>query len=104
MSDDFALVRNSSNDFNLSSSRILPRIFPLDYRFVASSIHAVIFIVGVFGNLAVVFVVRRTRILHTPTCYYLVSGRRALIVKTQKGTVSSPFAEESSDLLPKVLV
>ncbi|XP_055332991.1 thyrotropin-releasing hormone receptor-like [Paramacrobiotus metropolitanus] len=52
---------------------ITPQRFPLDYRIVATTVHAIIFIIGVFGNIAVVVVVRKTRALHTPTYCYLVS-------------------------------
>jgi hypothetical protein len=46
--------------------------YPVEYRILATTLHLIIFIIGVFGNIAVVVVVKRTKSLHNPTYCYLV--------------------------------
>ncbi|OQV21026.1 Thyrotropin-releasing hormone receptor [Hypsibius exemplaris] len=58
---------------NATASRAHPISHNLDYRIVATVAHVIIFLVGFFGNIAVVIVVRRTKSMHTPTYCYLVS-------------------------------
>ncbi|XP_055343530.1 thyrotropin-releasing hormone receptor-like [Paramacrobiotus metropolitanus] len=50
-----------------------PEKFPLDYRVIATTLHVVIFVLGVAGNIVLIAVVGRSRLLHTPTYAYLVS-------------------------------
>ena len=46
--------------------------FPLEYRIVATIVHVVIFLCGVFGNTVVILLVRTNRSLQSPTYTYLV--------------------------------
>ena len=52
----------------------LPKLemIPTDYRIVATIVHTIILVIGVFGNISVVLVVQRTKFIRTPTYYYLV--------------------------------
>ncbi|XP_055356841.1 thyrotropin-releasing hormone receptor-like [Paramacrobiotus metropolitanus] len=50
-----------------------PPVFPLDYRITATVVHSILLLLGVFGNIVVMLVVKRTRIMHIPTYWYLVS-------------------------------
>jgi len=50
------------------------------YRVVGSLLVGVIFVVGLVGNALVVAVVSRTRSMHTPTYWYLVSLALADII------------------------
>jgi len=60
-------------------------IFPAEYygpiyRVVGSLLVGVIFVVGLVGNALVIAVVTRTRSMHTPTNWYLVSLALADII------------------------
>lgn len=58
---------------NITIAPILPvHDFPADYRITATFIHALIFVVGAFGNLVVIAASRKSRSLKTPTYTYLV--------------------------------
>ncbi|OQV15382.1 putative Thyrotropin-releasing hormone receptor [Hypsibius exemplaris] len=46
---------------------------PLSYKIVATVMHVLIFLGGVFGNVVLILVVRKTSGLQTPTYCYLVS-------------------------------
>lgn len=50
-----------------------PEYFSPVYRAVGSLLVGLIFVVGLVGNVLVVAVVTRTRSMHTPTNWYLVS-------------------------------
>ena len=50
-----------------------PPVWPLDFRITATVLHAVIFVLGVVGNVLVVIVVYRKKSMHIPTYCYLVS-------------------------------
>ncbi|XP_055339429.1 thyrotropin-releasing hormone receptor-like isoform X2 [Paramacrobiotus metropolitanus] len=47
--------------------------FPLHYRVIATMVHTIIFILGVVGNLVLVFVAYKTKALQTPTYRFLIS-------------------------------
>ena len=51
----------------------LPRYYSLPYRIIGCLFVSTIFVVGFVGNVMVVIVVSRTRIMHTTTNCYLVS-------------------------------
>ena len=46
--------------------------YPVPYRVVGTILHAMIFVIGFFGNVMICVVVRKTKALHTPTYCYLV--------------------------------
>ncbi|GAV09806.1 hypothetical protein RvY_19287 [Ramazzottius varieornatus] len=50
-----------------------PPVFAPDYRITATVLHSIIFLLGLFGNILVVMVVRRNKNMHIPTYTYLVS-------------------------------
>lgn len=50
-----------------------PPVFAPDYRITATVLHSIIFLLGLFGNILVVIVVRRNKNMHIPTYTYLVS-------------------------------
>ena len=54
--------------------------YELTYRVVGSLLVGVIFVVGLVGNALVIAVVTRTRSMHTPTNWYLVSLALADII------------------------
>jgi len=59
---------------NATTEHVFPaEYYPSIYRVVGSLLVGVIFVVGLVGNALVVAVVTRTRNMHTPTNWYLVS-------------------------------
>jgi len=63
---------------NATTNATMEDVFPAEYypsiyRVVGSLLVGVIFVVGLVGNALVVAVVTRTRNMHTPTNWYLVS-------------------------------
>ncbi|OQV21028.1 Thyrotropin-releasing hormone receptor [Hypsibius exemplaris] len=63
-------LNGSSRDQGMNAG---PQKYPVEYQILATLLHVCIFVVGVCGNVAVVFVVRQTKGLYTPTYCYLVS-------------------------------
>lgn len=53
--------------------------FSLFYRVVATALHSIIFIVGIFGNVILIVAARRSKSLQIPTYSYLVSNTLLLI-------------------------
>lgn len=50
-----------------------PMYYTYSYRFVGTFFQGLIFLIGVLGNILVVFVVARNKSMHSPTNCYLVS-------------------------------
>ncbi|GAU91322.1 hypothetical protein RvY_03598-1 [Ramazzottius varieornatus] len=69
------MSNNSSSEVDSAkgATTLVPQQLPLEYRVIASIVHIIIFIIGFFGNISVVIVVRRTKSMHSPTYCYLVS-------------------------------
>jgi len=70
---------------NTTTNGTVKPVYPAEYyeplyRVVGSLLVGVIFVVGVVGNALVVAVVTRTRNMHTPTNWYLVSLALADII------------------------
>lgn len=66
---------------NATAEPVYPaEYYPPIYRVVGSVLVGVIFVVGLVGNALVVAVVTRTRTMHTPTNWYLVSLALADII------------------------
>jgi len=70
---------------NATISATTEQVFPVEYygpiyRVVGSLLVGVIFVVGLVGNALVIAVVTRTRSMHTPTNWYLVSLALADII------------------------
>ncbi|OWA55073.1 hypothetical protein BV898_19458 [Hypsibius exemplaris] len=81
---DGALLLGGCLDFNLtadgggSNSTVMPEEQqqeymenPLSYKVVATVMHVLIFLGGVFGNVVLILVARKTSSLQTPTYCYL---------------------------------
>jgi len=76
-------VPNCSNmtTINGTMAPVYPaEYYELIYRVVGSLLVGVIFVVGLVGNALVISVVTRTRSMHTPTNWYLVSLALADII------------------------
>jgi hypothetical protein len=69
----------------------------LSYKIIATILHVLILVGGLFGNIVLVLVVRKTRSLHTPTYYYLVGF---LPVILQKNSVQFSSVQFSSFFSP----
>ena len=70
---------------NVTTTAAAERVYPAEYytpiyRVVGSLLVGIIFVVGLVGNALVVAVVTRTRSMHTPTNWYLVSLALADII------------------------
>lgn len=73
LSDDSARLSPVHATMNFTNVTMkIPQVPPVEFRIVATVIHVIIFVVGFFGNIAVVIVVRKTKSMHTPTYCYLV--------------------------------
>ncbi|CAH0389381.1 unnamed protein product [Bemisia tabaci] len=64
---DYPLNRTDCEDL------VEPEFYSYKYRVVGTIFQGAIFLSGVFGNVLVIIVVKRTQSMHTPTNYYLVS-------------------------------
>ena len=62
----------------------------LTYRIVATLLHSLILIGGVFGNVVLILVAKKTRSLQTPTYCYLVSQCVVIEITTLCVTLYSP--------------
>lgn len=51
---------------------------PLCYRIIATMLHLTIFFVGLVGNIVLIFVTAKSKLLRTPTYVYLVGANRKL--------------------------
>lgn len=65
-------ILHALNNFNLSDYED-PVYFSHSYRIVGTFFQGLIFLIGVLGNILVVFVVAKTKSMHSPTNCYLVS-------------------------------
>jgi len=72
---------SNSSDMTTNATEVFPAEYysPI-YRVVGSLLVGVIFVVGLVGNALVIAVVTRTRSMHTPTNWYLVSLALADII------------------------
>lgn len=72
--DSYLDFSNQSSPFAtlLLVSRRDPQLYPWEYRVIATILHAVIFLLGFWGNVLLLIVVRRTKSLRVPTYCYLV--------------------------------
>ncbi|XP_055343880.1 thyrotropin-releasing hormone receptor-like [Paramacrobiotus metropolitanus] len=67
------IINITSVNQSANPKSALPTFFPVEYRIVATIMHVLIFFTGVFGNISLAIVVRRTKSMHTPTYCYLTS-------------------------------
>lgn len=70
--------------------------YSLEFVIIASGLALIIFLVGFIGNVMVIFVVARTRSMHTPTNCYLISLAVADCILLLSGTLPAilePFFE-----------
>ena len=79
-SDDLIMDRSLSEGVdtttaavNITLNTLNPEYYSPAYRAVGTVLVGIIFVVGLVGNVLVVAVVTRTRSMHTPTNWYLVS-------------------------------
>jgi len=77
--DDGDLINDQTNldglqtTASVTNNTLNPEYYSPAYRTVGTVLVGVIFVVGLVGNMLVVAVVTRTRSMHTPTNWYLVS-------------------------------
>jgi len=74
------MTANASSTTDAPVVLYSPEYYEPTYRVVGSLLVGVIFVVGLVGNALVIAVVTRTRSMHTPTNWYLVSLALADII------------------------
>jgi len=74
------LFRQTAVNWSTTESVLRAEYYEPTYRVVGSLLVGVIFVVGLVGNALVIAVVTRTRSMHTPTNWYLVSLALADII------------------------